>query len=146
MSVTTDLLGKRVTVRKYTRGTAPLDGSWEDYSGIVRAVAIAQDNEDGVSFHLLIESAKRSARGPTRLFVAWVAHDEVHVVPNECGATDNIGSVCRLAADHDGPHGIGHSITWVKDCRNAWTCPAASRECLIRQQCTNKCGKNDPNP
>jgi hypothetical protein len=91
MSVTTDLLGKRVTVRKYTRGTAPLDGSWEDCSGIVRAVSIAQGEGEYVgrgpmSFHLLIETVsntKGSERGPTRLFVADVTHDEVHVVPSD---------------------------------------------------------------
>ncbi|HWN72053.1 MAG TPA: hypothetical protein VNM90_30650 [Haliangium sp.] len=137
MSVTTDLIGKRVTVRKYTPGTVPLDGSWEDYSGIVRAVSTAKHDENGLSFHLLIETTssdrKGSRSGPTRLFVADVTHDEVHVVPGACGAT-NIGSVCSLPAGHDGLHA------------SCWTCPAASRECLIRQQCTNKCGKNDPKP
>lgn len=121
MSVTTDLIGKRVTVRKY--------GSWEDCGGIVRAVSIAQGEGEYVgrgpmSFHLLIEtvsSDRKSGRTePTRLFVADVSHDEVHVVPVTGDPT------------HDAPTG--------------WTCPASSSECLIRQKCTNKCGKYDPKP
>lgn len=130
--IATNLLGKRVTVRKYIQGNAVLDGSWENYSGIVRAVSTAKYDEHGVSFHLLIETVssdrKGNRSGPSRLFVADVSSDEVHVVPE---------ALPEVSEETETSVRIGNSI---------WLCPAASRECLIRQQCTNKCGKNDPKP
>ena len=83
----------------------------------MRAVSTAKHGDDGVSFYLLVETVSSDRKGskhvPTRLLVADVEHDEVHVMP---------------------------------DVPEEWTCPASSNECLIRQKCTNKCGKYDPKP